>query len=154
MFTLAAKYKMKIPREFTLVAKCLGTAQGVVEELDPSINILEIAEKTVRNLLKNRYKTEEFKNEVQTYALDWIDFMKGIPSSLVTFMHKLKKKDVYKRQRTERAFFITVRVLFRIREMVYDHSLWHHDLMDYFPAARKRYIRKIEKCKIDCARAG
>ncbi|KKI50337.1 ABC1 kinase family protein [Christensenella hongkongensis] len=93
VFTLAAKYKMKIPREFTLVAKCLGTAQGVVEELDPSINILEIAEKTVRNLLKNRYKTEEFKNEVQTYALDWIDFMKGIPSSLVTFMHKLKKND-------------------------------------------------------------
>lgn len=93
VFSLAGKYKMKIPREFTLVAKCLGTAQMVIEQLDPSVNILKIAEKTVRELLKKRFTTDEFKNEVQTFALDWVDVVKSVPSSLLTFMHKLKKND-------------------------------------------------------------
>ncbi len=93
VFSLAGKYKMKIPREFTLVAKSLGTAQMVIEQLDPSVNILKIAEKTVRGLLKNRFKTEEFKNEVQAFALDWVDVAKSVPSALLTFMHKLKKND-------------------------------------------------------------
>ena len=84
---------MKIPREFTLVAKSLGTAQAIIEGLDPSVNILKIAEKTVRGLLANRYKTAEFKNEIQSYALDWIDVTKKVPSALLTFLHKLKKND-------------------------------------------------------------
>ncbi len=93
VFSLAGKYKMKIPREFTLVAKSLGTAQAIIEGLDPSVNILKIAEKTVRGLLANRYKTAEFKNEIQSYALDWIDVTKKVPSALLTFLHKLKKND-------------------------------------------------------------
>ena len=93
VFSLAGKYKMKIPREFTLVAKSLGTAQMVIEQLDPSVNILKIAEKTVRGLLKKRFKTDEFKNEAQAFALDWIDVARNVPSSLLTFMHKLKKND-------------------------------------------------------------
>lgn len=93
VFSLAGKYKMKIPREFTLVAKSLGTAQMVVEQLDPSINILKIAEKTVRGLLQNRFKTAEFKNEAQAFVLDWLDVAKSVPSALLTFMHKLKKND-------------------------------------------------------------
>ena len=92
VFSLAGKYKMKIPREFTLVAKCLGTAQGIIEELDPSTNILGIAEKMVRSILANRYKTDEFKNEMQSYALDWLEVGKKAPSALLALLHKLKKK--------------------------------------------------------------
>ncbi|MEG2361585.1 MAG: AarF/ABC1/UbiB kinase family protein [Christensenella sp.] len=93
VFSLAGKYKMRIPREFTLVAKSLGTAQMVIEQLDPTLNILEIAEKTVRGILANRFKTTEFKNEAQSFVLDWVDVAKSVPSSLLTFMHKLKKND-------------------------------------------------------------
>ena len=93
VFSLAGKYKMKIPREFTLVAKCLGTAQGIIEELDPSTNILGIAEKMVRSILANRYKTDEFKNEMQSYALDWLEVGKKAPSALLALLHKLKKND-------------------------------------------------------------
>ena len=93
VFSLAVKYKMKIPREFTLVAKCLGTAQGIIEELDPSTNILGIAEKMVRSILANRYKTDEFKNEMQSYALDWLEVGKKAPSALLALLHKLKKND-------------------------------------------------------------
>ena len=93
VFQLASTYQMKIPREFTLVAKCLGTAQGVVEQLDPHVSILAIAEKTVKGILSDYIKTDDFKNEMRTFALDWADVLKGIPSSLVTFMHKLRKND-------------------------------------------------------------
>jgi ubiquinone biosynthesis protein len=43
VFSLAANFNMKIAKEFALVTKCLGTAQGIMEELDPSANILEVA---------------------------------------------------------------------------------------------------------------
>ena len=93
VFQLAGTYKMKIPRDLTLVAKCLGTAQGIVEQLDPHVSILAIAEKTVKGILYDYIKTDDFKNEVRTFALDWMDVLKGVPSSLITFMHKLQKND-------------------------------------------------------------
>ncbi|MEA4853276.1 MAG: AarF/ABC1/UbiB kinase family protein [Christensenella sp.] len=93
VFQLASDYKMRIPREFTLVAKSLGTAQGVVEELDPSVNILAIAEKTVKGILKDYVKTDDFKNEMRTLAMDCADIVRTAPGTAISLLRKLRKND-------------------------------------------------------------
>jgi ubiquinone biosynthesis protein len=93
VFHLASDFQMKIPREFTLVAKSLGTAQGVIEKLDPNVNILEIAGKTVKGILLHYVHTEDFKNEASSLLLDSIDVAKGIPSSILSLMRRMRKND-------------------------------------------------------------
>lgn len=93
IFSIAGDYKMKIPREFALVAKALGTAQGIVEELDPSVNILSIAQKTIKGVMLHAITSKEAKNSLQSYVLDSIEVVKDVPSILLNFMKKIQDND-------------------------------------------------------------
>ncbi len=93
VFALAGKHKMKIPREFAFVAKALGTAQGVIELLDPELNILTIAERTVKDILQHYLSSKEFRMELESYALDSADLLREAPGLLLSFINKLKSND-------------------------------------------------------------
>ncbi len=93
VFSLAAEYHMKIPREFTLVAKSLGTAQGVVEELDPSTSILEIAEKTVKTIVLQSITSHELLNSAKATGMDLLDVFRTLPAFLLNFMRKTEDND-------------------------------------------------------------
>ncbi|MGI6153504.1 MAG: ABC1 kinase family protein [Christensenellaceae bacterium] len=93
VFGLAAANNMKIPREFTLVAKSLATAQSIVEKLDPESSILSIAEKTVHNVISDSRSVKEVINQAQSTGMDVLEIGKQLPALLLSFMRKAEEND-------------------------------------------------------------
>lgn len=90
---LASDYKMKVPKDLTLVGKCLGTAQGVVEILDPTLNILTVAEQTVRSLLREEIFSQDAANDIISTLLDARDAVRTLPRFLMNFFRKAEDND-------------------------------------------------------------
>ena len=93
LFKLAALYKIKIPRAFTLIAKCLGTAQSIIEQLSPSLNMLQIAQETAKGVLVKSISGSELKNAAMSGLLDAVDTVKLLPSVIVRFLKKAEESD-------------------------------------------------------------
>lgn len=51
---VAFKYHIRLPTEFALLVKALLTLEGVVEELDPGLSIVKVAEPFGKRLIKER----------------------------------------------------------------------------------------------------
>jgi ubiquinone biosynthesis protein len=93
LFELAGEYKIKIPRAFTLIAKCLGTAQSIIEQLSPSLNMLQISQETAKSVLLNSLSGSELKNAVLSGMLDAIDTAKLLPGVVARFLKKAEESD-------------------------------------------------------------
>lgn len=93
IFDLAGKYGMKIPRDLTMVGKCLGTAQGVIEELDPSLSVLQVAEDTVRMVLMERFGSRDFRKAVLGDAIDAFESVHQVPRFMLSLMQKMEDND-------------------------------------------------------------
>lgn len=93
IFDLAGSYGMKIPRDLTMVGKCLGTAQGVIEELDPTLSVMTIAEDTVKSVFLERLRSRDFRNTVLTDAMDTFEAVHEVPRFLLSLMQKLEDND-------------------------------------------------------------
>ncbi len=93
LFDLASRYKIRIPRAFTLIAKCLGTAQTIIEKLSPQLNMLEIAQETAKKVLIKSFDTHELKNGMLSGLIDAADTVKLIPRVLARFIKKAEETD-------------------------------------------------------------
>lgn len=93
LFELAGEYKIKIPRAFTLIAKCLGTAQSIIEQLSPSLNMLQISQETAKGVLFSSLNGRELKNVMLSGALDTIDSVKLLPGVIARFLKKAEESD-------------------------------------------------------------
>ena len=93
IFEMAAQFEMEIPRDMTLVGKCLGTAQGTVEILDPALSILEIAERTARTLIFKHVTSDDFRKDVISTGLDITELIKVTPGFLLSLMRKAEDND-------------------------------------------------------------
>lgn len=93
IFEMAAKYKMKVPRQITLVGKCLGTAQTTISLLDPSLSILEIAQETAQTLIFAHLRSDDFRQNMLATALDMVDLAKTTPRVLLSALRKAEDND-------------------------------------------------------------
>ncbi|QHC03957.1 2-polyprenylphenol 6-hydroxylase [Anoxybacillus sp. PDR2] len=82
LFHVAFQHSIRIPKDLTLLGKTLLTVEGVAEQLDPELNILNIAEPFGRQLLKERlhpkHLTEEVWKRVFNYGEMLLDFPKNM----------------------------------------------------------------------------
>src|SRR3954468_3984420 len=52
---LAMKYKIKIPKEYAVLSKASATTEGIIRQLDPELDINEVALPYAKKLLYERY---------------------------------------------------------------------------------------------------
>lgn len=102
IFDLAASYGMKIPRDLTMVGKCLGTAQGVVEILDPDLSVMKVATDTVLVVFRDRVLSKDFRHVILSDAIDVFDTFRAVPGFLLNFFHKMEDSDFALQLRMER----------------------------------------------------
>lgn len=93
LFDLASTYKIRIPRAFTLIAKCLGTAQTIVEQLSPQLNMLEIAQETAKKVLLRSFDADTIKNTMLSSFVDAVDTVRLLPGVLARFIKKAEETD-------------------------------------------------------------
>ena len=93
IFDLAFFYNIMIPGEFTMLAKSLITLEGLVEKLDPDLNVLEIAEPIAGKLIFTLFSPEKIGKEILGGALDYSNLVRKFPTALLSFLDKLEHDD-------------------------------------------------------------
>lgn len=90
LFGIAYRHRIKIPSDLTLVGKTLITVEGVVEGLDPSFRILDVAEPFGRTLLRDRLHPKNLTRASLRGALDVFDFINDVPKQIRTILKEAR----------------------------------------------------------------
>ncbi|WP_163881876.1 ABC1 kinase family protein [Paenibacillus favisporus] len=64
LFAVAQRHKVMIPPDLTLLGKALLTMEGVIEKLDPTLSIIDMAEPFGRKLIKDRFSTRNLRKKL------------------------------------------------------------------------------------------
>lgn len=87
---LAFKYRVRIPTEFSLVAKALITLEGIVEELDPTLSIVEVAEPFGRRLMRERLRPGRLWQEFGEHAWEFRDVFFRLPGRIDRVLEQIE----------------------------------------------------------------
>ena len=90
IFALAYKYKIRIPGEFTLLAKVLITLQGVIEQLDPELNLLEIMKPIAARMIRRSFSPKNLGRELHSAGSDYKRMLHDLPGFLINFFNKME----------------------------------------------------------------
>lgn len=82
LFEVAFRHRIRIPSDFTMVAKCLLILEGMVEKLDPALSIMDMAEPFGIQLLKERYRPRTIAGRVWHNFSDYSDLLVDLPKQL------------------------------------------------------------------------
>ena len=93
IFSLAFKYKIKLPVEFTMISKTLVTLEGIVEKLDPGLSVIEIAEPIAKSLMYRIFSIREAGEDIYSGALDYSRLISDFPLFAVNFLKKIENDD-------------------------------------------------------------
>ncbi len=93
VFQLAFQYHIQIPGEMTLIAKTLITLQGVIDKLDPNLNLLTIMEPMAGQLLRRSFSVEEIGRDLLRNLNDTKVLMQKAPSILLDMLQKYEDDD-------------------------------------------------------------
>lgn len=89
LFEVAFRHRIRIPSDFTLLAKCLLTLEGIVEKLDPKLSIMDMAEPFGIRLLKERYRPSTIAGRIWHNISDYSDLLVDLPKQLKDLMRDM-----------------------------------------------------------------
>jgi ubiquinone biosynthesis protein len=90
IFALAYKYKIRIPGEFTLLAKVMITLQGVLEQLDPELNLLIIMKPVAARMVRRSFSPARLARELHRAGSDYKRMFHELPGFLINFFQKME----------------------------------------------------------------
>ena len=91
LFVVAFRHQIRIPSDFTMVAKALLILEGIVEKLDPQLSIMDMAEPFGIRLLKDRYKPSTIAGKIWHDLTDYSDLLVDLPKQLKDLMRNLMR---------------------------------------------------------------
>jgi len=84
---------IKIPREYALLAKTLGTLQGLLEKLAPELNSLVVAEPIAKRLLYQSFSAGKIKKEIKRSLWNYQKLLGEFPAAMRNILHKAENED-------------------------------------------------------------
>ncbi len=93
IFELARRYHVRIPGEFALIAKALVTLQGIIDVLDPSLDLLTIMKPMARRLLRDSFDPSEYAHRLARTVSAYDRLLSEAPASALNFLRKLEDDD-------------------------------------------------------------
>lgn len=79
LFSVAQRHKVMIPPDLTLLGKALLTMEGVIEKLDPTLSIIDMAEPFGRKLIKDRFSTRNLRKKLLGGAAGLAEALLDLP---------------------------------------------------------------------------
>ncbi|OAB47626.1 ABC1 kinase family protein [Paenibacillus antarcticus] len=95
LFGVARQHQIIIPPDLTLLGKALLTLEGVMEKLDPSLSIIDMAEPFGKKLLKERFSAGRLQKKLVGGVAELLEGMLELPGQarqLSTLISKGKVK--------------------------------------------------------------
>lgn len=94
LFKLAFKHRIRIPSDLTLLGKSLLTLEGLVQELDPELSIMDIAHPFGRTLLKQRFNPVNIGEKIWKNFLEYGDVLFDLPKQLKGLLNNIRRGEV------------------------------------------------------------
>lgn len=94
LFQIAYKHRIELPSDFTLLGKTLLTLEGTIEQLDPSLSLVEMAKPFGEKLLRDRFRPDRIKDKLVDQWLDWYGIWQDLPQQLKQLKSVVKKGKV------------------------------------------------------------
>ncbi len=82
LLTVAYKHRIKIPPDLSLVGKTLVTIEGVVEHLDPTFRIMDVAEPFGKRLLKEQLDPRSIGRNAVASIVDAAELLIELPRQI------------------------------------------------------------------------
>lgn len=95
LFKVAFRHRIRIPSDFTLLAKCLLILEGIVEKLDPELSIMDMAEPFGIQLLKERYRPSTIAGRIWHNISDYGDLLVSLPKQMKDLMRDLLRGRIH-----------------------------------------------------------
>ncbi len=80
MLQLSYKYRIRVSPEITLLIKSLMTLEALVQELDPKLSVVDIAEPYGKKILRQRFSPSKLGQGVSEYAWEIGSLLSDLPS--------------------------------------------------------------------------
>ncbi len=87
---ISSKHSIRMPREFLLLVKTLGTLEGLIARLDPSFKLINSLNKYVASMQTNFFSNKQLKNMLFTYE----DILTSVPQNVSKITEKTAKGDL------------------------------------------------------------
>jgi ubiquinone biosynthesis protein len=93
VFTSARVNRIRVPREFALIAKTLGTLQGLLEVIAPEMNTLTVARPIARRLMFRSFSFDRFGDELRKSLWSYKDLLTELPVALRSLLAKIEDQE-------------------------------------------------------------
>nr|WP_245711581.1 AarF/ABC1/UbiB kinase family protein [Gracilibacillus ureilyticus] len=90
-FAIAHKHGIAIPTDLTLVGKTILTMEGVVDQLDTEVNIVEAAEPYAKDLIKEQYHPKQLAEDLFDQFQEYGDLLHDLPEAVQELTGLMKR---------------------------------------------------------------
>ena len=90
IFQLAYAYKVQIPGELTLMAKVMLTLQGVLDQLDPELNLMALMKPMASKLIWDVWSFDDIEQTLQRGVHDYGELLRHTPEFLLNLQRKIE----------------------------------------------------------------
>ncbi|NLK50854.1 MAG: AarF/ABC1/UbiB kinase family protein [Syntrophomonadaceae bacterium] len=94
LIDLSFRYEIRIPAEFALAIKCLITNEGVLQELDPTISLIELAEPLARGIIRQRLAPQAIRKTLTRTVQELWDFTHRVPRQVENVLGLLEEGEI------------------------------------------------------------
>ncbi|HVJ50043.1 AarF/ABC1/UbiB kinase family protein [Desulfitobacterium sp.] len=90
LFKVAFSHRIQTSADFVMLGKALLSLEGIVEQLDPDISIIDMAEPYGKQLLRERYKPKKLAEKAWHNLKEYGNLAKDLPEQTKDLLQSIK----------------------------------------------------------------
>lgn len=94
LFAAAQEHRIILPKEMTMMGKALVTIEGIISEMDPSLDMITLAKPYGEQLMRERYDPLKMGKRLWNKAEDLTDTVTNIPKKVEDVLDQASKGDL------------------------------------------------------------
>ncbi|WP_423406978.1 ABC1 kinase family protein [Heyndrickxia sp. MSNUG] len=94
LFSAAQEHRIILPKEMTMMGKALVTIEGIISEMDPSLDMIALAKPYGEQLMRERYDPVKMGKRLWNKADDFTDTLTNIPKKMEDVLDQTSKGDL------------------------------------------------------------
>ncbi|MGA9227188.1 MAG: AarF/UbiB family protein [Mesobacillus sp.] len=94
LFSAAQEHRIILPKEMTMMGKALVTIEGIISEMDPSLDMIALAKPYGEQLMRERYNPLKMGKKLWNKAEDLTDTITNIPKKVEDVLDQTSKGDL------------------------------------------------------------
>jgi ubiquinone biosynthesis protein len=94
LFAAAQEHRIILPKEMTMMGKALITIEGIISEIDPSLDMIELARPYGEQIMRERYDPIKMGKRLWNKAEALTDTVTNIPNQVENVLDQASKGDL------------------------------------------------------------